>query len=418
MNPSAMNHLHLVGLGGSNKVMAGEFSRLLRRALSQERSRELLAREPEKVGPGGLLYPFAADAAKVAVYYHRTSARVLWSLYSSTAERLEPLYDELMKQVEHDPRDWMQSGLRFSVLAFGSFQVKAGERQIVGVVKNALIDGALKRGIELILDPEDPQVTLHVRSMETRGGPLLAVSIDLAGRPMHQRGYRLHAGDAPLREDLAAQLVMLARFDARSEILIDPLAGSGTLAIEAALMAAGKPVWMSGRAPQARELAPFSQDWSTKAPALFGDSEPMIYAAELDTETYGIMDRCLATAGTSSQTTTYLGDFRDWDLKSLIRERHSPEQRVLLLSNPPYGGRLGMERRELIRLYRDLAAYCRQFRGARAAFIIGDPDSDADEQRRGSNSIALFMDAFGQAPRIKKPMKNGPLNALFLMYDC
>lgn len=418
MNDFSMNHLHLVGLGGSNKVMAGELSRLLRRALSQERSRELLAKEPEKVGPGGLLYPFAADAAKVAAYYHRTSARVLWSLYSSAAERLEPLYDELVKQVEQDTREWMRSGLRFSVLAFGSFQVKAGERQIVGVVKNALIDGAVKQGVELILDPEEPQVTLHVRSMETRNGPVVAVSIDLAGRPMHQRGYRLQSGDAPLREDLAAQLTMLARFDPRSEILVDPLAGSGTLAIEGALMAAGKPVWMSGRSPQARELTPFAQDWSTKVPALFGDSEPAVYAAEIDTETYGIMDRCLTTAGTSSQTTTYLGDFRDWDLKSLINERHGPDQKVLILSNPPYGGRLGLSRRDLITLYRDLAAYCRQFRGARAAFIIGDPESDPDEQRRGSNSIALFMDAFGQAPRIKKPMKNGPLNALFLMYDC
>jgi 23S rRNA G2445 N2-methylase RlmL len=287
-------------------------------------------------------------------------------------------------------------------------------------VKNALVEGAARRGIRLELDPEKPQVIFHARSLETRQGPMLSVGIDLAGRPMHQRGYRLVSGEAPLREDLAAQLLMLARFDPRSDVLIDPMAGSGTLAIEAALMAAGKPIWMSGRSPLARELEPFHATWSTKEPALFADAQPAIYAGELDPDTYAILDRSLATAGTSPQTSTFLGDFRDWDLCSHIATRHGETQKALIVSNPPYGARLGAPRHELRDLYRDLARWCRQFRGARAAFLIGDPDSGNDrfsEADRRTNSIALFMDAFGQAPRIKKPMKNGQLNALFLLYD-
>ena len=405
--------------------MAGELSRLWRRALPQGKSRELLEKEPEKVGPGGLLYPFDADAAKVAVYYHRTCARVLWALYGSKAEFLEPLYEDLVQQVATCERGWLEDGLRFSVLAFGTKSVKAGERQVVGVVKNALIDGAARRNVELSLDAEQPQVLVHARTIETRAGPVLSVSLDLAGRPMHQRGYRLVAGEAPLREDLAAQLVMLSRYNPREDVLLDPLAGSGTLAIEAALMAAGKPIWMSGRVPLGRHLAPFRETWSTKAPALFGDTIPPIFAAEIDEQTYGALDRAIATAGTSPQTTTFLGDFRDWDLGPLMeRARHgqtpagSAERSLLILSNPPYGGRLGLPRAELKQLYHDLARFCAQFRGARAGFLIGDPDSaDGSHGHRATNSISLFMDAFGKSPRIKKPMKNGAINALFLLYE-
>lgn len=414
-----LNHLHVVGLGGSNKVMAGELSRLVRRALSAESSRRFAEREPEKVTTGGLLYPFDPEVARVLVYYHRTSARALWAIYGSTASRLEALYDDLMDQVAADERGWLRDGLRISVLAFGTSSVRAGERQVVGVVKNALIDGASKRGIDLEVDAERPDVIVHARAITRKDETLLAVSIDLAGRPMHQRGYRLVSGPAPLREDLAAQVVMLARFDPRTETLIDPMAGSGTVVIEAALMAAGKPVWASGRAPHALGRLPFSKDWTTSVPPLFADTQPRVYAAEIDPDTYAVMDRALSTAGTSAQTVTFLGDFRSPEFEELSSQRRADDRRTLIVCNPPYGGRLGLPRPELRRLYRDLATFCRRLAPCRAAFLVGDPDSADSEApaHRSANTIALFLEAFEQAPRVKKPMKNGPMNALFLLYE-
>jgi 23S rRNA (guanine2445-N2)-methyltransferase / 23S rRNA (guanine2069-N7)-methyltransferase len=228
------------------------------------------------------------------------------------------------------------------------------------------------------------------------------------------------SGPAPLREDLAAQLLMLARFDARQDALVDPTAGTGTVVIEGALMAAGKPVWSSGRAPQALGRLPFTQEWTTKVPPLFSDTQPNVYAAEVDPETYALMDRALSTAGTSPQTFTFLGDFRDWDVKSLLG-RHSDGRRPLVVSNPPYGGRLGLPRHELRQLYRDLETFCQELGPCRAAFLVGDPDSAAGGEQhpgqRAHNSIALFLEAFRQKPRIKKPMRNGAMNALFLSYE-
>lgn len=409
---TTINTLQLLGLGGANKVMAGELSRLCRRAFSQERSKELLEKPPLKAGPGGLVYPFAPDLASLAVTYHRTSARVLWGLYQSYASRLEPLFDELVEAVSEDERGWMKAGAKFSVLAFHPESLEAGERQVVGVVKNALIEGAKRRGIELKLETEHPELVFHVRGSEDREGrPLVIVSLDLAGRPMHQRGYRMWSGAAPIREDLAANLVMLSRFDGRSEVLVDPLAGAGTLAVEAALMAAGKPVWMSGRKPLAAFMDVFKDSVAELKKPLFADCLPRIYAAEHDEEAYGALDRSLMTAGTSAQTTTYFGDFRDWELG-----RELSGQKGLILSNPPYGGRLAASPRELRKLYEDLAAWCHTFRGFRAAFIVGQPKEDTEEQR-GPSVVRMFEDAFGGRPRVKKPLSNGPLRAQFLLYE-
>src|SRR5690606_20523763 len=153
--------------------------------------------------------------------------------------------------------------------------VEAGERQVVGVVKNALVDGAAQRGLHLRVDAERPDLIFHVRSTkdDQEQGSLI-VSLDVAGRPMHERGYRTQSGPAPLREDLAANLVMLSRFDGRSECLIDPLAGSGTLAVEAALMAAGKPVWTSGRVPKAASLPLLTEAFQDLGKPLFADCRP------------------------------------------------------------------------------------------------------------------------------------------------
>lgn len=410
--PTTIDTLQLLGLGGANKVMAGELSRLCRRAFSQERSKELLERPPEKAGPGGLVYPFAADLAALAVTYHRTSARVLWGLYQSYETRLEPLFDELVEAIASDERGWMQAGAKFSVLAFHPDSIEAGERQVVGVVKNAVIEGAKRRGIDLNLEPDHPELVFHVRGSEDRDGrPLVIVSLDLAGRPMHQRGYRMWSGAAPIREDLAANLVMLSRFDGRSEVLVDPLAGAGTLAVEAALMAAGKPVWMSGRKPLAASMDVLESHIAEFRKPLFADCLPKIYAAEYDEEAYGALDRSLMTAGTSAQTTTFFGDFRDWQL-----DRELAGQKGLILSNPPYGGRLSSSPRELRQLYEDLATWCHTLRGFRAAFIVGQP-KDETEQQRGPSVVRMFEDAFGGRPRVKKPISNGPLRAQFLLYD-
>ncbi|MBI5015301.1 MAG: hypothetical protein HZB55_07385 [Deltaproteobacteria bacterium] len=388
------NLLRLIGVPGTNKVMAGELSRLVGRALGHVR-----LPVPAKEGLGALTYPFDLETAALAVRYHRTASRVLWGLFQSRAARLEPLYDDLLAAMSAEVRPWFREGTTFSVSPANTRSFAAGGRQMVGVVKNAVIGGAARQGVRLTVDPENPDVFLEVRMHED----VVTVSVDLAGRPMNQRGYREEAGTAPLRENLAAVLVMLARYDARREVLVDPLAGSGTIAIEAACMAQGRPVWVVPREPAARRLAPFAEALAGPARALFADARPLVVANELDPRTHASARRNVANAGVGEFVESWSGDFRRLDPRR-IRERATKlgfnPDRGVIVSNPPYGERL--DPGELGELYGDLGRWCRQLRGWRAAFLVAN---------------AEFPSAFGGRPRIKKPLKNGPLLGYFYLYD-
>ncbi|HVU04879.1 MAG TPA: hypothetical protein VHE30_24180 [Polyangiaceae bacterium] len=391
--PENHDQLRLVGVAGANKVMAGELSRLVRRALGDVR-----LPEPKKEGPGAVSYPFDARVAWVAVNHHRTSARVEWALYRSSATRLEPLYDDLVRAVSEDARPWAESGATLGVRARNVADFAAGERQIVGTVKNALVDGAAKRGIRLTVDREAPGLPFTVRLVEGH----VVVSLDLAGRPMHRRGHRVETVAAPLREDLASLLLMLARFDAKREALIDPMAGSGTIAIEAACMADARPLWKAENPPACARLAPF-RDMAARTDALFPDTVARVLAVDRDEQAARACRRNVEQASVEASVRIHAGDFRELDVdrvKRLLAERGPVPESALLLSNPPYGERLGD--RDLVALYRDLGRWTRSFGGCRAGFLVANPD---------------FERAFGGAPRIKKPLSNGPLRGWFLLYD-
>ena len=393
-NPTIIDQLRLIGVPGTNKVMAGELSRL-----SQRGCADLRLPVPKKDGLGALAYPFDPRLAGLAVRYHRTSTRVLWGLYRSAAQRLEPLYQELADAVALEQRPWLQEGTRFSIAPFNLEPFAAGARQVVGVAKNALIDGAARRGVGLVLDPDDPQLRFDLRLH----GHAVVLSLDLAGRPMNQRGYRSETGVAPLRENLAAVLVMLARHDARRQVLLDPMAGSGTIAIEAACMARGRPVWVDPRRPAAEDIEPVAGHCQQPSGSLFADTRPLVLANELDPQIARVARRNMANAGVERYIHFGQGDFRDLvpdRVRAIAAEAGFDPGQGLILSNPPYGERLSPGL--LVEFYRDLGAWCAGFPGWRAAFLVANPDFEA---------------AFGSRPRIKKPLNNGPLRGYFYLYD-
>jgi 23S rRNA G2445 N2-methylase RlmL len=393
-HPAIIDQLRLVGVPGTNKVMAGELSRLVQRGCA-----DLRLPQSRKDGLGALAYPFEPRLAALAVRYHRTSTRVLWGLYRSAARRLDPLYRELADAVAGETRPWLQEGARFSIAPFNLEPFAAGARQVVGAAKNALIDGAARRGVELVLDPDRPQLRFDLRLH----GEAVVLSLDLAGRPMNQRGYRSETGVAPLRENLAAVLVMLARHDPRRQVLFDPLAGSGTIPIEAACMARGRPLWVDPRRPAAAEIEPVAGHLRQPAKALFPATRPLVLANELDPRMARVARRNLANAGVERYVRFTQGDFRDQTperVRALAAEAGFDPGRGLILSNPPYGERLSPGR--IAEVYRDLGRWCAGFPGWRAAFLVANPEFEA---------------AFGARPRIKKPLNNGPLRGNFYLYD-
>lgn len=403
-----LDTLRIIGSGGANRAMEAEIKRLVRRALPG-----YILPKPERVDTQTLLYPYHPDLAWFAVSYLRTPSRVLWDLVETRSDRLEPLYDEVRDYIEEERPAWLANGSTISVRVPDATDFPASALQIRGTIKNAIIDGAREHGLEITLDAEDADAQLVARPVKGSAGYVL--SIDLAGQSMHARGYRLEEGEAPMKENLAAQVLMLARWDTRTEILLDPLAGAGTLPVEAALMATAAPLWVPPRKPAAHRLPPFRAKAEVQLPDLFADASPVIVSNEIHTPLVEAMRRNLDRANVGDRVLALHGDLQDLSRERLEREltaqRRStwPEtidtRRGLIVANPPYGERLtGARGREedLLELYGSLRDLCHSLPGWRAAFIVAHEE---------------FENVFGDHPVMKKPMWNGPIRAWFLMYD-
>src|SRR5882672_9526849 len=278
MSVQRCDELRLTGSGGANRVMEAELKRLVMRSPFQVR-----VEKPKREGEATLLYPFNAQVAWVASCYHRTSSRISWDFCSSDAVRLEPLFADLVPALSSDDRLPEGESLRFSVEVGPSQDFEASPLQLRGVVKNALVEALASRGVTAELDADSPEVVFVVRragaSDEARR---TVVGIDIGGGARHRRGARVVMGPAPLRETMAAQLIMLSRWDARTEPLVDPMAGGGTIAIEAAGLAVGAAIRKPLDLPL-RHLAAF-EDVGIQTPDLFPGTVPRILALDLDSE--------------------------------------------------------------------------------------------------------------------------------------
>lgn len=220
--------------------------------------------------------------------------------------------------------------------------------------------------------PERPAVRVHAHA----NGPKITVSLDLSGEGLHRRGYRMQAGEAPLRENLAAGILMRAawpeKLEAAAEFL-DPMCGSGTLVIEAAMMAAGI-------APGARRHYFGFFGWqghdraawdAVKREAQAREHAPGFRLRGLDA------DAAVLDAARENAARAGVGDFVDFERGRLAQARPAADstRAGFLATNPPYGVRL--EDRDAARaLMKELGAVLRaNFSGWDAAILAGSPDA-------------------------------------------
>jgi putative N6-adenine-specific DNA methylase len=198
------------------------------------------------------------------------------------------------------------------------------------------------------------------------------VSVDSSGALLHRRGWRQAVAKAPLRETLAAALLAACRWDGRVP-LVDPLGGSGTIAIEAALLARGMAPG-AGRAAFAMERwpllagAPWQAAWAgaraEAAAARAHAGVPIVVrdrdagacaAARANAERAGVADDVLVEEGALSTT-----ELSRWGAHGLV------------LTNPPYGLRVG-DGGTLRGLYARLGEVVRAGGGWEAALLVPDP---------------------------------------------
>ena len=228
-------------------------------------------------------------------------------------------------------------------------------------VKDAIVDKLRQAdGTRPSIDKISPDLRIHLRL--DRGEAVL--SLDLSGQSLHQRGYRLQQGAAPLKENLAAAVLLRAgwpRIAAEGGALADPMCGVGTFLVEAAMIAADI-------APNLkRERWGFSS-WLGHVPAIWNklhdeaeiraeaglDRPPLwIRGYEADPRLIQPARNNIERAGLGHWIKVYQGEVATFE------PRPDQNQTGLVISNPPYGERLGDEA-SLLYLYQNLGERLRQ----------------------------------------------------------
>lgn len=212
-----------------------------------------------------------------------------------------------------------------------------------GIVKKAIVEKMKEKYKTDWFTEEGPVYKIEVALLKD----VVTLSIDTSGTGLHKRGYREHSGEAPLKETLAAALVLLTKFDG-SRQLVDPFCGSGTIAIEAAMIA--------------KNIAPglnrtfISETWPTMdketwdqvrdgAKAAINNKEFKIQCSDIDSWVLRTANNNVEKAG--------LGDYINFQ-KLPMQSVSSKKKNGLIITNPPYGERLG-EHEEIKTLYKEFS---------------------------------------------------------------
>ncbi|KJD20770.1 50S rRNA methyltransferase [Vreelandella aquamarina] len=272
-------------------------------------------------------------------------------------------------------------------------------------VKDGVVDALQLAGQERPnVDTKTPDLRIYAHLHRAN----LSLGIDLSGESLHRRGYRRDVGHAPLKENLAAALLVRAGWPERAkagEPLIDPLCGAGTLLIEAALMAADQ-------APNLNRERFGFHGWAGHQEAVWSElkreaeARASIGRKRCKTELMGFDQSPAALTAAKSNAMRAgipaLITLHGQSLAQLTRPETLTAEQGLLITNPPYGERLG-ELPELVQLYAQLGEKAKAlFPGWTLAMFTGNPDLGHRLGLRAHKQYAL---------------KNGALDAKLLLME-
>ena len=362
-----------------------------------------LGAEPGKTTVAGVY--FSADQA--------TAYRVcLWSRLANRVILL--LAREAMIETAEQVRDvvariaWSQHlapGKTLAVDFHGRSDHIRHTRFGAQTVKDGVVDALQLGGRERPnVDTKAPDLRIYAHLHRAN----LSLGIDLSGESLHRRGYRRDVGHAPLKENLAAALLVRAGWPERAkagEPLIDPLCGAGTLLIEAALMAADQ-------APNLNRERFGFHGWAGHQDAVWSElkreaeARASIGRKRCKTELMGFDQSPAALTAAKSNAMRAgipaLITLHGQSLAQLTRPETLTAEQGLLITNPPYGERLG-ELPELVQLYAQLGEKAKAlFPGWTLAMFTGNPDLGHRLGLRAHKQYAL---------------KNGALDAKLLLME-
>ena len=379
----------------SAENMTKEFQMLAKtfKGLEQVLAKELIELGANNVQTERRAVSFTGDKRMLytANFCLRTASRVLVPIATFKAKKTDDIYEQVKLL------DWAQY-----MTAKNTFQIDATvysdlfrhSQFITYRVKDAIVDWWMEHGgVRPSVQLTNPDLYLNVHI----AGDTVTLSLDSSGESLHKRGYRVANTQAPINEALAAGMLLLAGWQGQSDFY-DPMCGSGTLLIEAALIA-------RNIAPGIYRKGFAFEKWANFDADLFED----IYSddsreRDFQHKIYG-SDAGFYAVQVANKNIQSANLQRDIEVKQIrIEELKLADQSTegaLVMMNPPYGERLSQDK-NVLRLYQDIGtALKHQFSGATAWMI-------------SSNEEALKCVGLRPAKRIH--LVNGDLDCLFNQY--
>ncbi len=347
-----------------------------------------LGYEIERVENGQVVFRGDLAAIPRTNLWLRSAERVLILVGEFIATDFDQLYE---KTKELPWEEWLPENAEFPVAGKSVKSILSSVPACQSIVKKAIVD-KMKEKYRRQRFPEDgPRYQLQIALLQDRA----TLTIDTSGQGLHKRGYRQLATEAPLQETLAAAMIQLSRWE-QDRILIDPFCGSGTIPIEAALLAKNiapglqrsfaaekwpnlpLSLWKKAR-EEARELVQTKQ------------KPRLIMGTDLDLKTIGIARYHSRQAG--------VDDLIHWQEQS-FKDFSNSRKYGYIISNPPYGERL-KEGGDIAALYRLMGEKLRQL-DTWSLYIL--------------TSHRQFESLFGKKASKRRKLYNGGIECQYYQY--
>ncbi len=357
----------------------------------------VLAKELTQLGAndvqiGRRMVSFTGDKEMMyrANFQLHTAVKILKPIHRFKAQSADDVYEEIKKM------DWTEylgaDGERTFAVDSVVFSEEFRHSKFVSYkVKDAIVDQFRERtGKRPNISVSNPDLRLHIHIAETD----CTLCLDSSGESLHRRGYRQESVEAPLNEVLAAGIILMTGWKGDTDF-IDPMCGSGTLLIEAALIA-------RNMAPGLFRKEYAFEKWSDFDPDLFDEIynddsqerpfEHHIYGYDIDMKAVNTARMNVKAAGLTDCITIAQQDFKDFQ---------QPKEKAIIVTNPPYGERISTP--DLMGTYRMIGERLKhQFTGGDAWIL-----SYREE----------CFEQIGLKPSIKIPLYNGSLECELRRYQ-
>lgn len=356
---------------------------------------EVLAKELTELGASNIeigrrMVTFTGDKEMMykANFCLRTAIRILKPIKRFEATNADEVY-EAIKAITWE--DYLDKDKSFAIDAVVFSNEFRHSKFVAYKVKDAIVDYFReKTGDRPSVRINNPDIALNIHIAETQ----CTLSLDSSGESLHRRGYRQEAVEAPLNEALAAGMILMTGWKGECD-LIDPMCGSGTIPIEAALIA--------------RNIAPgvFRKEfafekWNDFDQALFDniyndDSQERefthkIFGYDNNPKANEIAIRNVKAAGLSKEIILKVQPFQQFE---------QPKEKSIIITNPPYGERISTN--DLLGLYQMIGERLKHSFTGNDAWILSYREE--------------CFDQIGLKPSIKVPLFNGALECEYRKYQ-